>query len=190
MRHRLRWLLVTVVACTPVATWAVFKPVRVLAPTLLGLHCPSESICIDDLAHLEQASRLRNEAVAFVESRLGPMQKVPRVIFCAHAACAISFGFTSNAAYNVGTSGMVVAPRGWEPYFVRHELIHRSQMEHMGSWHALLFTPTWLIEGMAYSFSEDPRRPLLEPLQGYRAKFESWYTGVRPQNLWAAASAL
>ena len=190
MRHWIRWLLATAVACTPVATWAFFKPVRVMAPTLLGLHCPTEGLCLDDLSRFEQASQLRNEAVAFVESRLGPMQTVPRVIFCAHAACANSFGFTGNAAYNVGTSGMVVSPRGWTPYFVRHELIHRSQMEHMGSWHALVFTPTWLIEGMAYSLSEDPRQPLPEPLQGYRAKFEAWHTGIPPAELWAAASAL
>ncbi len=56
--------------------------------------------------------------------------------------------------------------------------VRRKSMENVGRFHALLFTPTWLIEGMAYSVSNDPRRPLPEPLNGWRTQFESWYPSV------------
>ena len=35
--------------------------------------------------------------------------------------------------------------------------------------------PVWFREGMAYSLSEDPRRPLTEPVQEYRSRFEDWF---------------
>ena len=174
----------------PLATWAFFKPVRVIAPELAGLQCTGVGICIDDSARLPQALALKDEAVSFVQARFGPMRAMPRFVFCSTAGCAQKFGFTNNGAYNVGTVGLVVGPRGWKPYFVRHELIHHLQMERLGTWHAAIFTPTWFIEGMAYSMSQDPRRPLPEPLESYRARFESWYPTVRPEKLWMAAEAL
>jgi hypothetical protein len=69
-------------------------------------------------------------------------------------------------------------------------LIHHLQMENIGSLHALFFTPTWFIEGMAYSLSEDPRRPLPQPLEGWRSEFERWLPSVQNQDLWATARAL
>lgn len=185
-----KWLVLSALFALPPATWAFFKPVRVLAPTLAGLDCPVAGICLDDLSRLKEASQLKVDATYFVESRLGPMRSVPPVIFCSTPKCGKTFGFTSNAGYNVGTFGVVIGPRGWKPFYIRHELIHHVQMERLGSWHAWLFTPTWFIEGMAYSMSDDPRRPLPEPLEGYRAKFESWYTRIEPGIFWSAAQAL
>ena len=118
------------------------------------------------------------------------MQDRPRLVFCSTQACAKSFGFTSNSAYNVGTVGVVVGPRGWKPYFLRHELIHHVQMERLGTWHAWLFTPTWLLEGMAYSMSQDPRHPLPEPLESYRARFVARGRSIKGENMWAAAAEL
>jgi len=40
---------------TPFATWALFKPVRVLAPALPGLLWMAQGLCVDDLARLAQA---------------------------------------------------------------------------------------------------------------------------------------
>jgi hypothetical protein len=182
--------MLAVLLAAPFATWAFFKPVRVLAPTLAGVHCPSQDVCVDDIARLEEAVALKAEAVPFVEAKLGHIQNVPRVIFCSTSACAKSFGFTSNAAYNVGIYGLVIAPRGWKPYYLRHELIHHLQNERLGSMHAWLFMPKWFVEGMAYSLSDDPRRPLAEPLEGYRSQFESWLRGVGIEHLWSAAELL
>ena len=54
----------------------------------------------------------------------------------------------------------------------------------------LFHTPTWLIEGMAYSLSEDPRRPLTEPWEAYRQQFEVWAIQGPPEELWRRAVAL
>lgn len=190
MRLPLPVLVLATLSALPVVTWAAFKPIRVLAPELAGVHCTQDNICVDDLSRLEQARFLRDESVNFVESRVGRLAQVPRFIFCSAAPCERSFGFTGNAAYHVGTFGVVIGPRGWQRHFARHELIHHLQMENIGSLHALLFTPTWFIEGMAYALSEDPRHPLPEPLEGWRSQFEHWIASVPGQDLWLAARAL
>lgn len=190
MRIRLSLLAFAIVAGLPAITWAAFKPIRVLAPQLTGIQCLANDICIDDISRLPEAVVLRDEAVGFVTSRLDRIRKLPRFVFCSNAECAKSFGFTNQGAYHVGTSGIVIGPRGWQPHFARHELIHHVQMENIGSLHALLFTPIWFIEGMAYSLSDDPRKPLPEPLQGWRDRFDRWYPEVQKQDLWAVARAL
>ena len=50
--------------------------------------------------------------------------------------------------------------------------------------------PVWFREGMAYSLSRDPRDPLPQPLQGYRARFDEWFKHVGPAELWAQARQL
>ncbi len=190
MRLKLPALVLAVLSALPLVTWAAFKPIRVLAPELVGVQCTDPSICIDDLTKLKEAQALRDESITFVESRIGKVREVPTYIFCSTAECAKSFGFTTNVAFHVGTSGIVIGPGGWHPHFARHELIHHLQMENIGSWHALFFTPTWFIEGMAYSLSEDPRRPLPQPFEGWRSEFELWQASVPSQDLWAKARAL
>lgn len=190
MRQRLPILVLTTLATLPLVTWAAFKPIRVLAPEFAGVQCTETDICLDDITKLELAFTLRNESVRFVGDRIGKVRQVPKFIFCSREECARSFGFTGNAAYHVGTFGIVIGPRGWHSHFATHELIHHLQMENIGSLHALLFTPTWFIEGMAYSLSEDPRRPLPQPLEDWRVQFERWYPSVAGKDFWATARAL
>lgn len=190
MRLRLPLLVIAIAASLPAITWAAFKPIRVLAPQFVGLTCSADNVCIDDLSRMPEALALRAEALSFIANRVDRFENVPRFVFCSQAACAQSFGFTNQGAYHVGTSGVVIGPRGWQPFFVRHELIHHVQMENIGSMHALLFTPTWFIEGMAYSLSEDPRKNLPEPLEGWRSQFESWYPTISKNDLWAVARKL
>ena len=189
MRTRTLIVIAAIIAI-PATTWAAFKPIRVVAPELLGLYCENTGICIDDPSLVAEATILKRDAASFVESHLAHFHRVPRIIFCSSAKCAKSFGFTNQAAFHLGTSGIVVGPRGWQPHIVRHELIHHVQMENIGSVHALLFTPTWFIEGMAYSLSEDPRHPLPAPLEAWRSKFERWYPTIESGALWSAAKAL
>lgn len=190
MHIRLSVLALAVVSALPAITWASFKPIRVLAPELVSVQCFDNDICVDDERRLSEAAALRDEAVRFVTVRLNGIGRVPKFIFCSTSYCAKSFGFTSQAAYHVGTFGIVIGPRGWQPHYARHELIHHVQMENIGSLHALLFTPTWFIEGMAYSLSDDPRRPLPEQLESWRDQFNRWYPGVQKHDLWATARAL
>lgn len=186
-----RWgtLSVLLTLIVPLAAWAFAKPLRVLAPELEGLTCEAR-ICIDDPARRAEAVALYLNAVRSVETSLGPLQTHPLAIFCSARACAEDFGLKGQNAYTFGSYAIVIGDRGWRPYFVRHELIHQVQNQRVGSLRMWLFKPTWFREGMAYSLSGDPRHPLPEPLEGYRAKFDAWYRGVGRERLWAQADRL
>ena len=173
----------------PIAAWAFIKPVRVLAPELAGVECRGK-VCVDDPSRMAEATTLYEEAVQFVWINVGELQTLPRAIFCSTPACSKAFGFTLADAYNFGTTAVVISHRGWKPYFVRHELIHHLQNEHLGSLRTWLFKPIWFREGMAYSMSQDPRRPLPEPLQSYRSQFEAWFKRVGSSRLWSEAEQL
>ena len=190
MRTSKLLIIVAAIHLTPVVAWAAFKPIRVVAPHLLGLSCTQDGICVDDLARLQEARTLKAEAVQFVNQRVGHLEDVPRAVFCSGIECAKSFGFTSQGAYNVGTFGLVIGPRGWHKHFVRHELIHHLQNERLGSLNNWFFKPTWFLEGMAYSLSEDPRRPLPQPMETWRQEFEAWYPTVRHEEIWTSAAKL
>ena len=172
----------------PLAAWALVKPVRVLAPELVGLSCV-DRVCVDDPARRAEAVALYEQAVRFVEGSAGALQAPPRAVFCATRACAATFGFGARRAYTVGTFGIALGERAWQPYFVRHELIHHLQNERLGAVRNSFFKPRWFREGMAYSLSGDPR-PLPEPLQGYRAQFDAWFRDVGPARLWVEAEEL
>ena len=186
-RRNLKLLAALAVLAAPIATWALWKPVRVFAPELAGVKCYEGSVCTDDPSRVAEARVLREEALQFVTLKAGAFVSAPRIIFCSTRHCEKSFGFTSNAAYNVGSSRLVVASRGWHPFYIRHELIHCVQVERIGGFRMLFHTPTWLIEGMAYSMSEDPRRPLTAPWEAYRTQFESWATEAPAEGLWQRA---
>ena len=190
VRRSLKLLAVTVMLAAPFAAWALWKPIRVLAPELAGVKCYAGEVCTDDPSKVAEALSLRREAIGFVERKVGGFKARPRMIFCTTPRCDSSFGITGNAAYNFGSRGLVVSARGWHSYYVRHELIHCVQVERIGGFRMLLKTPTWLVEGMAYSMSEDPRRPLVEPWEAYRKQYELWAGQAPAEMLWQRAAAL
>jgi hypothetical protein len=163
--------------------------VRVIAPTLVGTSCPTATVCVDNPSNFPEAQRLYSEGLAFVSDTVSPLGNAPRVIFCSTEACANSFGLGARSAVTVGTIGTVIGPHAWKPYYVRHELIHHLQAQQIGVL-PLLFKPTWLVEGMAYSLSQDPRQPLAQPFEGYRQRFLAWYQTVGKGHLWQEARAL
>ena len=181
--------IVLVVLALPLAAWAFVKPVRVLAPGLEGVTCES-LVCVDDPARRAEAVALYRDAVRFVQTSVDAMRTEPRAIFCSTHACSEKFGLNRRNAFTVGTFALVIGDRGWKPYYVRHELIHVLQNERLGSIRNSFFKPVWFREGMAYSLSEDPRRPLPEPLQGYRSRFEDWVKQIGLANLWVEAEKL
>lgn len=184
-----RLFLVVLLFC-PVAAWALYKPIRVLAPQLVaGVACPAENICTDDTARFGEAERLYKDALQFVVLSVASIEKNPRVIFCATEACFHLFGFTKSSANTVGVFGIVMSPRAWDQTYLRHEMIHHIQAERMGMY-SQWRSPAWFKEGMAYSLSEDSRTNLAEPFQQYRAKFEKWYPLVGKERIWEEAKNL
>ena len=180
---RLAVLLVVVV---PVMGWFAVKPIRVLAPSLAGITCINIGVCVDDTTKLEAATALYVDANDFVRARLGTLKK-PRVIFCSTTECATSFGMHGRSALTVGTVGTVIGPHAWKPYYVRHELIHQLQGQKLGVFSTLV-KPRWLIEGMAYALSDDPRSVLAQPWEQDRAKFRAWLSKVGQEHMWDESS--
>ncbi|MDE0291473.1 MAG: hypothetical protein OXK19_03015 [Candidatus Dadabacteria bacterium] len=185
----LKHFLLICLLCIPATVWMLYKPMRVIVPELNGVSCIGEDICTDNALRYEEAIALYEEAYEFVNSSVGIIEKKPRVIFCASQACFQSFGFNKAAAGTVGTSGIVIGPRGWKNYYIRHEMIHHLQTERLGvlkQWRS----PPWFKEGMAYSFSQDPRSDLPEVFKEYRLEFEKWFQSVGRENLWQKAGKL
>ena len=185
----LKRLLLVAVLCTPVSAWAFIKPIRVLAPEWNGLSCVNATICTDDMSRNEEAAKLYGEALHFVDSSVDLIEHKPRVIFCSSDACSRSFGLGKRSAITIGKLGIVIGPRAWKPYYVRHEMIHYIQYERLGMF-KMWREPKWFIEGMAYSLSEDPRRELSEPFEQYRSQFNQWYRRVGKEHLWKDARKL
>lgn len=183
-----RVALVTILF-VPVAAWAFVKPARVLVPELVGVTCVNGTVCIDDVARLPKAEKLYGEALRYVDDTVGTSETKPRVIFCSTEACRQSFGLGRRAGMTIGTAGIVISPHGWQPYYLRHEMIHYLQYEKLGLLRAWR-EPKWFMEGMAYALSEDPREKLAEPFEQYRSKFDAWYRRVGKERLWAAARKL
>ena len=174
----------------PVAAWALYKPVRVVAPDWVeNVSCVTTEICLDDESKHPEASRLYEESLYFVALTTGFFKKPPRIIFCSTEKCFQSFGFNKASAGTVGRWGIVISPRGWKDYYVRHEMIHHRQAEELGML-AVLQTPEWFIEGMAYSLSADPRQPLSEPWRSHRAQFNAWLRKAGRDRLWKEAREL
>lgn len=182
-------LLIVIFIITPVVAWILVKPVRVVAPRMIGISCVSSSVCLDDPSKSQEASQLYQEALGFVSGSVAPIQKPPKVVFCSSKECADSFGLGARSAVTLGTFGTVIGPKAWKPYYVRHEMIHYLQGEHIGVI-ATLFKPTWFIEGMAYSLSEDPRQPLAEPFEDYRSRFNEWSKRTGKDHFWDEAGKL
>ncbi len=185
----LKRLLVIGMLCIPVAAWAFVKPVRVVAPELAGLSCVNDTLCTDEVSRFGEAAALYDEALHIVNSSVDSIEHKPRVVFCGSDACFQSFGLGKRSGATIGTYGIVISPRAWKPYYVRHEMIHHLQNEKLGvitAWRK----PQWFVEGMAYFLSEDPRQKLSEPFEQYRAQFEGWYRAVGKERLWAEAGNL
>jgi hypothetical protein len=173
----------------PPAAWFVVPAVRVLAPTWVGVTCVSDRLCVDDPALAGPAAALAAEAEDFVSRNIDQVGRPPRIVFCSTDACARKFGLGLRASLTLGTFGIVIGPRAWQPYLVRHEMIHYLQGRRLNVY-ALLFKPKWFVEGMAYALSEDPRHPLNEPFESWRAQFLAWYAQVGRERLWREARKL
>lgn len=179
-------LLFTVIA---ICIWVFYKPARIIVPEWAGVSCHDSVVCTDDVLRLKDATILYDDALRFVETSVGKIKHTPRLVFCNTAACSESFGLGKRTAITVGTMGIVIGPRGWQPHYVRHEMIHYLQYEKLGLF-KVYSAPAWFTEGMAYALSNDPRHPLASPFEQYRSRFENWYKKAPKERLWEEAEAL
>lgn len=185
----LKRLLILILVVVPVAAWFIVKPVRVIAPSWADMNCPSPQVCVDDPSRLDSAVALYEDGVRFVSEQVTPLQGRPRVLFCAHQACAAHFGLGKRAAVTVGTFGTIIGPEAWEAHFVRHELIHFLQAEKLGTIR-LAFKPRWFVEGMAYELSRDAQFDITGASENDRRQFAEWGRQVDPSQFWATAKEL
>lgn len=169
-------------AIVALAAFAFIKPLKVLFPQSVGVHCIDNRICIEKVQRIELARKLYQQAMTTVEARLGAFKNPPRIIFCSTHECFRYFGFNRAAARTIGTFGIVIAPRGWLPHYLRHEMIHHWQAENFGNLNTWI-APAWITEGMAYAISEDPRSELEIPYQQYRANFLKTYGALEGPEL-------
>lgn len=183
-----KWIVLVGVVLT-VLTFKFFKPSRILIPEINDVTCATTSICIDDVTRLTEAEDLLASAVIEMEQTLGLLKNYPKTVFCATQACFRRFGFDQAAAGAVGRSGIVVGPRGWQPHYLKHEIVHYWQAENIGVIR-MLFADDWLIEGMAYALSGDPRPQLEQPWQSYRDSFNAWYQTIDRGDLASAVDAV
>lgn len=179
---RKRYWLILGLAVIIVVTAAMYRPLRVFYPSLAGLRCTAERICIEDEERLEEAKQLVASAMENLDAKLSPLGYRPKVIFCSTQACFEAFGFRHASAQTRGAVATVVGPRGWVTHYLTHELIHQWQAAKIGSARFMLL-PQWLREGMAYSLSDDPRETLAEPWQSHRVRFRDWFAHVDKSTL-------
>lgn len=168
----IKWSAV-ILLLVPISAFAFFKPVRVLIPEAFGVSCDEHNVCAEDASRLAAAVSLLNDSKSSLATQWGLSIGEPKIIFCSSEKCQSTFGLGQKAGFTLGSFGIAIAPRGWKQYYVAHELIHYWQADNFGSM-ALLKGEQWLIEGMAYSLSDDPRKELHEPFESYRQKFNDW----------------
>ncbi|MBK8233723.1 MAG: hypothetical protein IPK72_24890 [Candidatus Eisenbacteria bacterium] len=185
-----RFLLIGIllVSC-PLLIWGVVKPARLLAPTLSGVTQVADGVYVDDLSRAEEATLLHAEAVAFVQENVCKFKHPPIVVLCATNKSSVEFGLKKQAGHCWYGLGIVIAPMGWQPYYVRHEMIHHLQIEQLGILKVKTL-PQWFVEGMAYSMSDDPRPALSEPWQSYRTTFDKWLRNIERDKIWERAAEL
>ena len=186
--NRDRVVLIVLAILLPLATLAYARPAR-LVEIVASVSCDERRVCTDDPARKDEAGRMYEDAIGFVEAEIAPLEKRPVMVFCSSLSCYNAFGKSAATARTVGGFCIVIGPHGWKPFYVRHELIHRLQWQRLGVVQ-MYREPEWLIEGMAYSLSGDPRPALVEPWQSFRSQFEAWYGNVGKGQLWAEAAKL
>jgi len=168
----------------PLSALTFYKQSRIVAPEWYGAICIDNYICLEDVTKIDDAKKLYDYALKLTENKLTKTQKKPIAIFCSSKECSKKFGLKRASAFNLGTLGIIISYKGWEKHIVSHEFIHYWQSSVNGNIKMLILkNKQWLIEGMAYSMSEDPRLILANPYQSYRITFNKWLSANKKENI-------
>ncbi len=176
LKRRLTAALGMLVLAGVLSGCAVSQVGRLWVPQVNGMTCFPSGVCVEDPARIDEATALRDDAVSFVQGKLGPMSAAPRLLFCTTKKCSGKFSDPDiGALYFWGTNRIVVSDTGWVKFVVRHEMIHHWQAEQFGAVEGASTLPRWYIEGMAYVFGNDPRTTIPNGLaDSQRAQFRAW----------------
>lgn len=165
----------------PAGAWALFKPIRILAPEINGATCVG-AVCVEEASTLGVAEALHAMAMENIAEKLRPLAFPPLAVFCSTSECYKSFGGRGRGI-TVFNLGVVIAPESWNLNIVEHEFIHMLQAQELG----LLGrerTPMWFKEGMAFAVSEPPEFDLPEYAKPWVAQYEAWEQEVGRENVW------
>lgn len=181
-RHRLLLLAACLFAASlPIAAWAFFKPIRILAPQLNGVTCV-DAICVDNLASLPAALELHAGAMSNVAQKLRRLKSAPLTVFCSSRACYQSFGGIGRGI-TIFDLGVVIPPDSWQTYIVEHEFIHMLQAQELGL-RGRERTPLWFKEGMAFFVSAPPAFDLPDYAKPLVEQYAAWEQQVGRDKVW------
>ena len=160
-----------------------YKPLHAVTPKIYGMDKIGSSIYVDDISKSTSAILQYNDSIKELSSIGFKNKNYPKIIFCYNQKSYERFGFKQSAARSIEGIAIVLSPRAiTQNYFLKHELIHYWQENNLGLFYHWTY-PQWVIEGMAYSISNDLRHPLEEPWESYRNEFETWYKSIDKTNL-------
>ena len=166
----------------PLSALTFYKQSRVTVPEWYGVTCIDNYLCLEDIAKKDQAKELYEYALLLTEQRFSRLKTRPKAVFCSSKECSERFGLKKSNAFNLGTFGIIISSRGWKKHLVTHEFIHYWQSQTIGNW-KMFASQDWMIEGMAYSMSEDTREKLVEPFESYKIKFNKWRQSHSSENI-------
>ncbi len=166
----------------PVAAWAFFKPIRIIAPRFNGVSCTG-AVCVESTSTLSSALDLHSKAMANVAKKLRPLESPPRTVFCSTRRCYDSFG-GSGRGITVFHLGVVIPPNSWQTHIVEHEFIHMLQAQELGL-RGREQTPLWFKEGMPFSVSAPPSFDLPDYAKPLAEQYSAWEKKVGRDNVWA-----
>ena len=188
MVKKITVLLTFAVVFGAVALAVSVNSVRILAPQMFGLECVSETICIDEVDRLDDAMALLADAMSFVREELGGVETEPTVLFCSTDGCFDRFSDPVVSAQYFWGARTILLGGDWEPFILRHELIHHWQNDNFGGPREALRLPMWFLEGMAYTLSGDPRHVL--PNAEANAQRERFFRWQGEGNDWRTPPAI
>jgi len=185
MKHNRKLIFAALLAAAslPVAAWAFFKPIRIIAPQFNGVTCVG-SVCVESIATLPIAERLHAEAMTNIAAKLRPLNSPPRAVFCSTRVCYQSFGGGTERGAAIFNLGVIIPPNSWQIYIVEHELIHMLQAQELGL-RGRERTPPWFKEGMPFFVSDPPAFDLPDYAKPLVAEYEAWELRVGRDNVWA-----
>jgi len=103
---RIYLLALLVIISIPTAAFSFYKPSRIVAPEVFGMHCLKGSICVEDLATINIASDLVLTSVDEMQKDYSLVINAPRIVFCSTEKCTNRFGLGRRAAITIGTFGI------------------------------------------------------------------------------------